>query len=92
MDRPVVSLVMADRDDSWYRQAACRGQATALFFPEPGEPGSPDDGAVAEAKAVCARCPVATRCLRAGLGEEDGIWGGLTIAERRTLRRGGQAA
>jgi WhiB family redox-sensing transcriptional regulator len=79
---------MALRDDSWYRLAACRGMATSLFFPEhvSPEPGRPDPAAVAEAKAVCARCPVRQPCLSVGVREEHGIWGGLTVGERRAAR------
>ena len=82
---------MAVRDDSWYRLAACRGMATGLFFPESAGPAP---AVVAEAKAVCARCPVRERCLAVGLREEHGIWGGLTAGERRAARRAerGEAA
>jgi len=78
---------MAVRDDSWYRLAACRGLPTGLFFPEPCRP---DPAAVCEAKAVCAGCPVRERCLTVGLHEEHGIWGGLTVGERRAARRAQQ--
>lgn len=80
---------MAVRDDSWYRLAACRGRPTALFFPEPVVPrsGRPDHTSVAKAKEVCAVCPVRERCLAIGLREEYGIWGGLTVGERRAARR-----
>ena len=82
---------MAVRDDSWYRLAACRGMATGLFFPETARP---DPAVVAQAKQVCARCPVRERCLAVGLREEHGIWGGLTVGERRVARRAqrGEAA
>jgi hypothetical protein len=72
---------MADRDDSWYRRAACRGLPTALFFPDPARP---DPVAVAQAKAVCTGCGVRWRCLAAA--EQEGIWGGLSAAERRETR------
>lgn len=74
---------MTVRDDYWYRLAACRGMATALFF---ADPRPPDPAAVAEAKAVCTRCPVRQGCLTVGLREPHGIWGGLTVAERRPAR------
>ena len=75
---------MADRSDTWNRRAACRGTSTALFFPKPGRH---DAVLVAEAKAVCAIYPVREQCLAAGLADDYGIWGGLTGAERRALRR-----
>jgi WhiB family redox-sensing transcriptional regulator len=82
---------MTDRDASWRRLAACRGAPAALFFPDPL---CPDVAAVSEAKTVCARCAVREECLVAGLAEEHGIWGGLTVGERRVLRRSqrGEAA
>ncbi|GAB3219306.1 hypothetical protein GCM10027447_01860 [Glycomyces halotolerans] len=45
-----------------------------------------DDLGVA-AKRVCALCPVKDDCLDVALtyGEDYGIWGGLTAAERRDL-------
>ncbi|MHB1533082.1 MAG: WhiB family transcriptional regulator [Acidimicrobiales bacterium] len=83
---------MAVRDDSRYRLAACQGRPTALFFPEPvfRKRGRPDPAAVAEAKEVCAVCPVRERCLAVGQREEHGIWGGLTGGERRAARRARQ--
>lgn len=61
----------------WMRWASCAEVEPDLFFPEAGSPG-------AAAKRVCARCPVRRRCLRAAIerGEEFGVWGGLTAAER----------
>jgi WhiB family redox-sensing transcriptional regulator len=74
---------MGSRDDSWRKDAACRGKPTATFFPERG----PEEKlAVAAAKEICASCPVRRRCLEAGMSESRGIWGGLTPPERRRLR------
>lgn len=42
---------------------------------------------VTEAKRICAGCPITDECLRLGLDELDGVWGGLTAAERRVLPR-----
>lgn len=44
------------------------------------------------AKRVCASCPVKDECLAVALtyGEDYGIWGGLTAAERRDLNRSTQ--
>lgn len=71
---------MADIRRSWRSDAACRGLPTAMFFPDPDR--ADPDGA-AEARAVCARCPVRDACAEAGAREPAGIWGGLTAAERR---------
>ncbi|MFH8533400.1 WhiB family transcriptional regulator [Streptomyces tendae] len=44
---------------------------------------------VAEAKAVCGRCPLERECREwaVGAGESAGVWGGLTDEERRALCR-----
>lgn len=67
----------------WTAHAACKGR-TDLFFPERGDPAAE---LVAQAKAICAGCPVRIPCLEAGHHEEFGVWGGLTVDERRRLRR-----
>lgn len=71
----------------WVRDAACRDSDPDLFFPI-SETG-PGARQVAAAKAVCAACPVAARCLgwAADTGQADGIWGGHTPAERAVLPR-----
>ena len=79
--------------DDWRHHAACRDEDPELFFPI-SEVG-PGARHTAEAKAVCARCPVREQCLRYALdnGLDDGIFGGTTERERRTLtRRTRQAA
>lgn len=72
---------------SWTQRAACRDADPELFFPV-SEVG-PGAVQVAEAKAVCAACPVREACLAYALddGLDDGVFGGLTPTERRTLRR-----
>ena len=58
-----------------------------LFFPV-ADSGPIHDAQVAAAKAVCAGCPVVAACLAEALARiPDGIAGGLTEGERRTLRR-----
>lgn len=71
----------------WSDAAACRSEDPALFHPE-GSTGRwlP---VIGRAKAVCRRCPVAEACLEDALAsrDPDGIRGGLTEAERASLRR-----
>jgi len=71
----------------WRHRAACRDEDPELFFPI-SEVG-PGARQTAEAKAVCARCPVREQCLRHALdnGLNDGIFGGTTERERRALTR-----
>lgn len=81
---------LTERSD-WWLEAACQGSTG--FFPTP--PGGAARLAawdayrreVAEAKAVCAACPVKTECLDYALDHDEehlgkGIWGGTTYEER----------
>lgn len=71
----------------WRHRAACRDEDPELFFPV-SEMG-PGARQVAQAKAVCARCPVRAECLANALdtGLDYGIFGGATEGERRTMYR-----
>jgi WhiB family transcriptional regulator, redox-sensing transcriptional regulator len=73
--------------DDWRGRAACRDENPELFFPI-GD-GAAAQEQVARAKVVCGRCPVRQQCLDFALstGQDAGIWGGLTAAERRLVRR-----
>ena len=64
-------------------RGACHDNThTHLFFPTLG-----DDAAEAQAKRICARCDIRLECLALALktAHLDGIWGGLTAAERERL-------
>lgn len=71
----------------WRARAACRDADPDLFFPA-GTTG-PAAGQAAEAKRVCAGCPVRRACLDWAMThhEKDGVWGGLDEAERHRARR-----
>ena len=71
----------------WRAAAACRDADPELFFPD-GDISSAR-AQVKTAKLICRRCPVSATCLSWALasGQEAGIWGGLTEAERRGLHR-----
>ncbi|MFC5290975.1 WhiB family transcriptional regulator [Actinokineospora guangxiensis] len=71
----------------WRHRAACRDEDPELFFPV-GTSG-PALSQVAEAKAVCTRCPVTASCLAWALdsGQDAGVWGGMSEDERRALKR-----
>jgi WhiB family redox-sensing transcriptional regulator len=71
----------------WRDSALCRDEDAELFFPI-GTTG-PAELQLEEAKAVCRRCAVTTRCLNFALdtGQHDGVWGGMGEDERRGLAR-----
>ena len=67
---------------SWRSRAACRGRSPAIFFPVGKDPS-----AYAQARLICAGCPVREDCLETHLAEQLGLWGGLSPPERVALRR-----
>jgi len=76
-------VIVADRSP-WIADARCRGMNPELFYAD--RFGTQD---VAQAKAVCAECPVRDECLQHALDtfERFGVWGGATVRERRSMRR-----
>ncbi|MEU7597328.1 WhiB family transcriptional regulator [Streptomyces sp. NPDC039022] len=82
-------LLDAPRDavTGWQLLGACRAEDPELFYPV-GYAG-PAKSQIADAKAVCRRCPVLDICQDWALatGEEWGVWGGLSESERRNIRR-----
>lgn len=70
-DRPAMT------DTKWRTEATCRGVNPALFYDE-------HPAGIAAAKHVCARCPVRAACLAHAVetGEEYGVWGAMSAAER----------
>ena len=84
---------MPGKHPDWRGQAACLGLDTNLFFPAVG-----DGTTVRQALAVCngdldnPACPVKEQCLAFAMSfdqDEDvaGIFGGLTSADRKKLRK-----
>ena len=74
-------------NDKWWKSAACLGQDTEMFYPEPGTKGAVKQAN--EVKAFCRICQVSTECLEYALKNEEafGVWGGLTPKERSKLLR-----
>lgn len=65
--------------------AACTTADPDIFFPEQGKGNT--RLMVEQAKAICAGCPVAMQCLAEAIAENhDGIWGGTTAKERKSMR------
>ncbi|WP_442788361.1 WhiB family transcriptional regulator [Amycolatopsis sp. NBC_01286] len=78
-------VLTASTDTSWMTtERACFGEDPELFFPL-GE-GRAFTEQIREAKQVCAGCPLRQQCLQFGMTQSDGIFGGLTAEERRTMR------
>ena len=71
----------------WFADAACRTVDTDVFFPV-------SEAQADAAKAICATCPVREECLEFALDTRpgDGVWGGMTGAERHRLIRCRQKA
>lgn len=86
-DREMAALLDAIDDNDGVE---CQ-QVPHVFYPEDFHTSSQSMGMVrlAEntAREICMRCPVIAQCLRVGLREEFGIWGGTTPEQRRKIRR-----
>jgi WhiB family transcriptional regulator, redox-sensing transcriptional regulator len=80
----------------WCNDAACRSHDPELFFPIGNT--APALAQLKEAKAVCNACLVRELCLQWALrseqvGQENGVYGGLSEGERRAIkRRAGRAS
>lgn len=72
---------------SWRLAAACRSADPELFFPLSGSGRALEQ--IAEAKLICAGCPVRRQCLAFAMRTRpQGIWGGLTELERHSANLG----
>lgn len=68
---------------TWWDQARCNdgaGTMTGLFFSEELQD-------IAQAKAICTKCPVMTECLEGALRRREpwGVWGGQLFLNGRIL-------
>ncbi|GAA1986560.1 WhiB family transcriptional regulator [Amycolatopsis minnesotensis] len=64
-------------------RAACDTADPELFWPI----SERDQARIGAAKRICADCPILPDCREWGIrNEDDGIWGGLTRAERGAAR------
>jgi WhiB family transcriptional regulator, redox-sensing transcriptional regulator len=72
---------------TWRDRSACLDEDPELFFPV-GNTGPALDQ-IEEAKIICQRCEVLEPCLSWAVefGQNDGVWGGLSADERRSLKR-----
>jgi WhiB family redox-sensing transcriptional regulator len=72
----------------WEHKGACRGYPPEIFvFDKTGMRQTEIEAREAQAKRICATCPVLEQCRTyAREHKPDGIWGGETPVERRKLR------
>jgi len=72
---------------TWRSRAACLDENPELFF----SIGNADAAfhQINKARVICRRCEVADACLRWAMHshQDDGVWGGLSVDERRALKR-----
>lgn len=78
---------MITQPPEWMTLARCAETDPELFYPSKGENPT-------IARQICAKCEVVAQCLAYALdsGEEHGVWGGTSPAERHATRRAGVAA
>jgi hypothetical protein len=68
-------------------------QVPDVFFPEEWAARSPMQStnmynmAIETARQICMRCPVMDKCLKVGMFEDYGIWGGTTPKQRQKLKK-----
>ena len=94
-DKPIMTLNMSrvqldllDAIDENGGQVEC-SQVPDIFFPHDFSPSNFELRRMAEktAREICMRCPVLSQCLKVGLHEPFGIWGGTTPEQRKQIRR-----
>lgn len=82
----VRSLTAGDESPDWRQLGLCSGQDADLFHPVSHK--GPELLRIAEAKAVCRRCPSRKPCLDWAVGTgATGVWGATTEEGRRSIRR-----
>ena len=70
-------------NQSWIKNAACGDiEDPDIFFSS-----QPDK--IKEAITICHKCPVRVLCAEYAINEDigDGIWGGLTELDRRSIKK-----
>jgi hypothetical protein len=89
LERITLDLVDAIRDNGGVE---CE-QVPDIFFPEDfraktkGQDLEMAKMAEQTAREICLRCPVMAKCLKVGMYEEYGIWGGTTADQRKRIKK-----
>jgi len=80
-----IDLFKAIQRPAWQDMALCKDEEAKnleVFFPEnKGQGGNP----LAIARKICLECAVRYECLRFGIDEPDGVWGGHSTSQRRKI-------
>jgi WhiB family redox-sensing transcriptional regulator len=88
---PLIATTAPTKEEQvWHTAAACRGPHTKIFFPPARAERRPDKRRREQrAKEICAQCDVLDQCREyaISIGEQHGIWGGMTEKERRVFIR-----
>ncbi|MEU3399421.1 WhiB family transcriptional regulator [Streptomyces filamentosus] len=86
-----VTLAELQAHRNWLRRACAATDELGERVVDPDLFYRPGPASEADAKEVCTGCLIRETCLAYALGshgaQEDGVWGGLTAAERRVRRR-----
>jgi hypothetical protein len=69
---------------AWRDAALCRGKLLDIWYAPLDADNQEQYNAVA--REVCHLCPVWIECLKNGINEQWGIWGGLTPLERSVFK------
>lgn len=87
-DLQLPALLSPD-DGKWRNHAMCKGIGVDPFFANYFN-GQARRETMTSIIAMCRVCPVRKECLRFAVDNKinDGIWGGLTAKERRSLCNG----
>jgi len=69
-----------------WERANCKGINTEIFFADDTDLYNRhlDNRMI---RKICFTCTIQKDCLRAGMKEEFGVWGGLTANERKKVRK-----
>lgn len=80
-----IDIFVSGNDAPWMEDSACKDADPKDF-----DVDTLEDAAVA--RAICAECPVALRCLEYAIANdlEGGVWGGATHRQRVTMTRRGK--
>lgn len=84
-----MSRVEAAPDELWQADAECRKHDPELFFESPQYRRPEGWDPFAEARRICALCPVTVPCLELALRNRDqhGFYAGTTPDDRAGMRR-----